>query len=58
MAVAGTDWCQPCWSIGGEVCGSVCHPVGGTEYSLGPLETFGRPQPLAGNQHLFNGTDS
>lgn len=56
MAVAGTDWCKPCWGFGGEVRGSVCHPAGGTEHSLGPLETFGRPEPLTGKQqHIFNG---
>lgn len=43
MAVAGTDRGKPRWGTRGEVCGSVCHPAGGTEHTLGPLENFGRP---------------
>ena len=42
MGVAGTDWCEPGWGPGGEVCGPVCHLAGGTEHSLGPVETSGR----------------
>ena len=55
--MVGTDGCKPCWGIRGEVCGSVCHSVGGTEHSLGPLENSGRPEPLTGKQqNILNGT--
>lgn len=57
MAVAGTDWCKPCRGSGGEVCGSVCHPAGGTEHIVGPLGTFRRLKHLTGKlQYGFNGT--
>lgn len=57
VVVAGTDWCKPCWGTRGEVCGSVCHPAGGTEHALRPLETVGRPWPLTGKtQDCFDVT--
>lgn len=53
VAVAAPDWREPRRGPGGEVCGSVCHPAGGTAHCLGPLGTFGGPEPLTGKrQHI------
>lgn len=50
--MAGTYWCKPCWGTGCEVCWPLCHPAGGTEHSMGPLEAFGRLEPLSGKWRL------
>lgn len=50
VVLVGTYWYKPCWGFGGKVCGSVCHHPGGTEHNLGPMETSGRYESLAGKQ--------
>lgn len=48
MAVAAPHRGESGWGSGSEVCGALCDPAGGNEYSSGSLEFAGRYEPLAG----------